>query len=360
MQETILSLRDISKSYPGAGEVLKSISLDIKKGGIFALLGPSGSGKSTLMSIIAGTIRPDYGRIYLNGEDITDLPPYKRDITLIWQSLELFPHMTVRENILFPLRMKKVDKKVQEEKLKNMLKFVELEGLENRYPRELSGGQQQRVALARGLISEPTILLLDEPLSDLDRLLWERMLLDLKKLQREIGTTFIYVTHNQIEAMMLGDRIGIIKDGNLIQVGTPEEIYNNPKTAFVARFVGATNEFEGDVIEIQDQFLIIQSNLSPRPFITTRYDDQVKEGDRAVFFVRPEDITIGDEALTMENTIEGRIISTYFKGSMIDYIVRLPNNQDVLVSRRVSKVVLREGQKVVLGWNREFAKGFKK
>ncbi len=360
MPETTLSLKDITKSYPGSGQVLKSVSLDVMGGEIFVILGPSGSGKSTLMNIIAGVLQPDSGSVYLQGEDITDQPPYKRDITLIWQHLELFPHMTARKNILFPLRMKNTPQKEQEEKLQEMLQFVELEGFEERYPKELSGGQQQRVALARGLISEPSLLLLDEPLSDLDRLLWERMLVDLKKLQREIGISFIYVTHNQVEALTLGDRLGICKDGRLEQVGTPEEIYNTPKTEFVARFVGASNRFEGEITEIKDEIAKVKTELSSKPFTVRVYDRQVKKKDKTIIYVRPEELKIGSSAKKTQNIVQGKIISTYFKGFTVDYLVRLANGQEILATAPSSGLKFKDGDTIPVGWETHHAKSFKK
>jgi len=224
----------------------REVSLDIGEGEFFSFLGPSGCGKTTTLRMVAGFERPDSGRVYFNEADVTDLPPEARPVGMVFQNYALFPNMTVFGNVAFPLRLKKKPPEEIRRRVGELLELVHLEGLENRYPRELSGGQQQRVALARALAREPEVLLLDEPLSALDAKIREELRGELKRLQQRLGTTTLYVTHDQEEALALSDRIAVMNEGRVEQVGTPTEVYENPKTLFVARFVGSSSPIEGE------------------------------------------------------------------------------------------------------------------
>ncbi|MFW2368875.1 MAG: ABC transporter ATP-binding protein [Desulforhopalus sp.] len=239
-----LSLKNIKKSY-GAVEAVKDISLEINSGEFFTLLGPSGCGKTTLLRIIAGLELQDSGEVILEGEDITMLPAIKRQINTVFQSYALFPHLTIFENVAFGLRSRKVANQEVNDRVKDALEILEIGQMANRYPHQLSGGQNQRVALARALVNEPKVLLLDEPMSALDAKLRAQVQVELRRLQQRLGQTFILVTHDQDEALVVSDRIAVMKEGDIIQFGTPEEVYDYPKNKFVAEFLGAANLIEG-------------------------------------------------------------------------------------------------------------------
>ena len=246
--ETYLHLRDVAKSY-GAVQAVERVSLDVRKGEFVSFLGPSGSGKTTTLTMVAGFENPTSGRIFLNGRDLMQLRPWQRNIGMVFQNYALFPHMTVAQNVAFPLKMRGVPKSESARRVGEVLDLVSLGAYASRHPRELSGGQQQRVAVARGLVFRPDVLLLDEPLGALDKNLREQMQIELKRIHREVGTTMIYVTHDQTEAMTMSDRIAVFNHGKLEQIGTPLEVYNRPKTHFVGQFVGESNFFEARVQE---------------------------------------------------------------------------------------------------------------
>src|SRR5438309_1830235 len=244
--DVAISLESVVKRYGGVGAV-QGVSLAIGEGEFFSLLGPSGCGKTTTLRMIAGFVKPDDGRIVLKGRDVTSVPPNRRPVNMVFQHYALFPHMSVYDNIAFGLRVKRVPRAEHRPRIDEMLEVVELTGYERRHIRNLSGGQQQRVALARALVNRPAALLLDEPLGALDVKLRKQMQLELKRIQADLGTTFVYVTHDQDEALAMSDRIGVMNGGRIEQVGTPREIYERPQTPFVADFVGSLN-----VLEIAD------------------------------------------------------------------------------------------------------------
>ena len=251
MADTCLELKNIRKSFSKDETVLKEISLSIGKGEFITLLGSSGCGKTTTLRIIAGLEMPDSGQVFLDGRDVTDLPPEARDVNTVFQNYALFPHMTVADNIGYGLKLRKVPKAEIKKRVSQMLELVQLPGYEKRKPSELSGGQRQRVAIARSLINNPKVLLLDEPLGALDLQLRRTMQLELKKLQKKLGITFIYITHDQEEAINMSDRIAVMNHGTFEQIGSPDEIYNHPKTSYVATFVGNANILTG-VVESVD------------------------------------------------------------------------------------------------------------
>ena len=252
MEEIILELDQIEKSF-GDTRVLNGISLSIKKGEFITFLGPSGCGKTTTLRIIAGLEAPDSGRVLLSGKDVTSVEPNKRDVNTIFQNYALFPHMNVFANVAYSLKLKKTPKDEIRRRVTEMLELVQLSGFEKRMPAELSGGQRQRVAIARAVINNPSVLLLDEPLGALDLQLRRQMQQELKKLQKQLGISFIYITHDQEEAINMSDRIVVMDDGQFEQIGTPTEVYDRPKTSFVAKFVGTANIFSGRVDSVFDE-----------------------------------------------------------------------------------------------------------
>lgn len=249
-----LELVNLTVCY-GKLKAIDNLSLGIEKEELFTFLGPSGSGKSTILLTIAGFLNPSQGKIILEGDDITDIPANKRNVGMVFQSYVLFPHMTVFGNIAFPLKVRKRGYKGIRNKIKNLLKLFGLEGLERRYPNELSGGEQQRVALARALSFEPKILLLDEPLGSLDKKLREYMQIEIKRLQKDLKTTVLHVTHDQSEALTISDRIAILRNGKIEQIGSPENIYKNPETEFVANFIGESNFLRAEILDYDEFFL---------------------------------------------------------------------------------------------------------
>lgn len=308
----IVSIRGLSKSF---GEVcaVSGVDLDIFEGEFITLLGPSGSGKTTVLRMIAGFEKPDAGTILLSGKDVSQLPPYDRDVNTVFQDYALFPHMDVISNIEYGLRVNGVDKSERRQRAMNALEQVRLEGYENRKPAQLSGGQRQRVALARALVNRPSVLLLDEPLGALDLKLREQMQIELKELQRAVGITFIFVTHDQEEALTMSDRIAVFNQGRIEQLGTPREIYENPQSPFVSEFVGQTNkiEIEGKKINIRPEFISIsrvtthgnrsiQGTLRDAIFVgaITRYLVDTNLGSSIISTNPKEAIDIG-EAVTL-------------------------------------------------------------
>ena len=275
----------ISKSF-GNHKVLDNISLTVKKGEIFSFLGPSGCGKTTLLRICAGFEEPDSGRVILNGVDITKLSPNRRQVNTVFQNYALFPNLSVFENIAFGLRVSGVKEALLKEEVYKFLELIQLTDHAAKMPDKLSGGQKQRVAIARALINKPNVLLLDEPLAALDLKLRQRMLVDLDNIHDEVGITFLYVTHDQSEAMSLSDNIAVINEGIVEQVGTPTQIYEAPRTSFVAAFIGDTNFFEGDVVEVNEPY----SKLHIDGFtdVLVYNDKNIKNGEKVYLSIRPE------------------------------------------------------------------------
>jgi spermidine/putrescine transport system ATP-binding protein len=314
----------VSKSF-GDFQALKSVSMDIKKGEFFSLLGPSGCGKTTLLRIIAGFEQPDSGDVTFDGLDVLPLPPNKRHSNTVFQSYALFPHLSVAENIAFPLRIKKLKKSEIRSKVKEYLDLVELAPHAEKKPALLSGGQRQRVAIARALINEPKVLLLDEPLSALDAKLRQHMLIELDKIHDIIGITFIYVTHDQTEALSVSDRIAVMDQGKVLQIGTPHEIYERPADNFVAQFIGETNLYHGQVTGIQGEILSI---LSPElGACVVQTDQKVEIGARISFTVRPEKVRILKERPTRDlenlNIYKGSVDEPIYSGFQSKFYVRI-------------------------------------
>ncbi len=317
-----VKLRNVTKRFEDVVAV-DHVNLDVKHGEFIVLVGPSGCGKTTLLRCIAGLEVVDEGRIYFDDEDITDLPPYKRGTGMVFQNYALWPHMTVYDNIAYGLRIRKLPKREIDKRVKWALKLVKLEGLEKRYPTQLSGGQQQRVALARALVVEPKVLLLDEPLSNLDAKLRVEMREEIKKLQRQLGITTIYVTHDQEEAMTIADRMAVMNKGRILQVGKPDEVYRNPKNIFVASFLGRCTILWGKVLEVKGENVKVlygEKTLIGRiPSKELKVD--VKE--KVALVVRPEDVLLEKPDTDKVNVLEGVVDWISYVGDRKDLRVKV-------------------------------------
>lgn len=329
MQE-VVQLKNISKTY-GSQTILKNLNLSIKNGEFLTLLGPSGCGKTTILRIIAGFEMPDSGDVILKNEVITHLPPNKRSTNTVFQSYALFPHLNVFDNVAFGLRMKKIPKDEIKDRVFKVLERVRLKDFIHRKPNELSGGQQQRVAIARAIVNEPLVLLLDEPLSALDYKLRKEMQIELKELQKELGITFLFVTHDQEEALSMSDRVVVLKAGEIMQIGTPKEIYEEPKNLFVAQFVGESNIFEGTVKEKLDGSVVICTEYGEF-VIKTKKEFEV--GKNISILLRPEDLRLErkESDVVSKNYLKGIVKEIIYKGTIIDLLLELSNGKRILAS----------------------------
>ena len=342
----------------GSFQAVKDLSLEIREGEFFSLLGPSGCGKTTTLRMLAGFEEADSGQILLRGQDVTHVPPDKRPVNMVFQNYELFPHMTVFGNVAYGLRLKKVREPELGERVHEMLRVVRVDGLEGRGARQLSGGQQQRVALARALVNRPAVLLLDEPLSALDVKLRKQMQLELKAIQTGLGTTFVYVTHDQEEALLMSDRIGIMNHGRLLQVGTPREIYNRPADAFVADFVGSLNVFDLRVDEVAGDAALMRPSAAERIFVTVPHGTPgVAVGNRLRVAIRPERIRLvpagaaADAVAAQSGRLLGTIGGVDYIGATTTY--RVNTAVGSIASEEANDVVaadLEVGRPVVLTW----------
>ena len=320
----------------GEIKAVDSVCMEVRDGEFFSMLGPSGSGKTTCLRLIAGFERPTAGRIFLHGRDVSQLPPYERDVNTVFQDYALFPHMTVGENVAYGLMIKNVARAAREKRAEEMLELVQLAGMSARKPSQLSGGQRQRVALARAVINNPRVLLLDEPLGALDLKLRQQMQIELKAIQQRVGITFIFVTHDQEEALTMSDRLAVFNRGKIEQVGTPAEVYEHPATSFVAGFVGTSNLISGGMAER----------------IT---------GSAATFSIRPEKIHLqapGAVQQESEHAVDGRVRDVVYLGLFTRYLVELEGGGDLVVVEQNLKttsmdVMVIKNQPVRLSWKKE-------
>lgn len=327
MTRTLLTLSGISKQF-GGKTVLDELSLTIDDGEFITLLGPSGCGKTTLLRMMAGFELPDQGTVTLSGVDITQTPPENRPLNTVFQSYALFPHMSVFDNVAYGLKMEKRPKAEIRERVEDVLAMVQLEDFARRKPHQLSGGQQQRVAIARAVVKRPKMLLLDEPLSALDYKLRRTMQVELKRLQRELGITFVFVTHDQEEALSMSDRIAVLKDGYIQQLGTPREVYERPANVFTARFVGQTNFFPGRVTKIEDGRISVDVFGLNRELNKPSF--RVAMNQPLHVLLRPEDIRVlaPDDA----EGVAGKIVERNYKGSTLDSVIELEDGSQVMAS----------------------------
>jgi spermidine/putrescine ABC transporter ATP-binding subunit len=312
-----IALHDLDKRF-GAVLAVDGVTLEIRDGELFTLLGPSGCGKTTLLRLIAGFHRPDAGRIRFGERDVTDLPPYARNIGMVFQNYALWPHMTVFQNVAYGLRLRRLRGPALAARVEEGLRRVNLGGLGARYPGQLSGGQQQRVALARALVLNPDILLLDEPLSNLDAKIRVQVRAEIRTLQQELGITTVYVTHDQEEALSLSDRVAVMRDGRVLQVGPPRELYERPRSRFVADFVGTNNLVPGTVRARDGAVAVVDTALGP---LRTR-PGEVEVGQACVVAVRPENLSLPGD-VGGDNRVEGRIVLAAYLGSTLRYDVEV-------------------------------------
>ena len=381
MAEVSLELKEIKKSFTEGEAVLDNISLEISKGEFITLLGSSGCGKTTTLRIIAGLEQPDAGSVWLDGREVTGLEPNQRDVNTVFQNYALFPHMNVAENIGYGLKLKKVPKSEIRKKVSQMLELVQLEGYEKRKPSELSGGQKQRVAIARALVNNPKVLLLDEPLGALDLQLRRTMQIELKHLQKKLGITFIYITHDQEEAINMSDRIAEMKDGRIEQIGTPDEIYNHPKTSYVATFVGNANilhgvaesiQGENAIVKIGNDRVIVKLETSQQNTEDTGVKQYLSAGEKVTLAVRSENILLQETAVIgdtgtdhrdtvdisvsgggldahNENSVSGlqaTVTEKNFAGGQLRVTLKLSDGTQLIASRYGIDASVAEGQTV--------------
>ena len=381
MAEVSLELKEIKKSFTEGEAVLDNISLEISKGEFITLLGSSGCGKTTTLRIIAGLEQPDAGSVWLDGREVTGLEPNQRDVNTVFQNYALFPHMNVAENIGYGLKLKKVPKSEIRKKVSQMLELVQLEGYEKRKPSELSGGQKQRVAIARALVNNPKVLLLDEPLGALDLQLRRAMQIELKHLQKKLGITFIYITHDQEEAINMSDRIAVMKDGRIEQIGTPDEIYNHPKTSYVATFVGNANilhgaaeriQGENAIVKIGNDRVIVKLETSQQNTEDTGVKQYLSAGEKVTLAVRSEnillqetavigdtgtdyrdavDISVADGSLDAHNknsvsSLQATVTEKNFAGGQLRVTLKLSDGTQLIASRYGIDAFVAEGQTV--------------
>ena len=340
MKKVIVKLENFTKKY-GEKEIIKNINLEVYEGEFITLLGSSGCGKTTILRSISGMDRPTSGRVYLDGIDVTDVDPTRRQVNTIFQNYALFPLMTIEKNIEFGLKMKKVPKQERKKRVKEMIELVHLEGYEKRKPKELSGGEQQRVSIVRGLINNPKVLLLDEPLSALDLKLRKKMQIELKQLQKKLGITFIYVTHDQDEALSMSDRIAVIKDGKIEQIGTPVEVYEKPKSIYVADFLGEANIFKGIVKD--DICVCEEANIK----IISKFKNDTKVN----LIVRPENVKLSKEK---NSDLIGTIYEQIYDGAFTKILIK--------VNKKIIKAIIsgndklyKRNDEVYLTWDIEDA-----
>ena len=340
----------VDKSYDGKVLVVKDLNLDIAEGEFITMLGPSGSGKTTCLMMLAGFETPTNGEIYLDSNPISNIPPHKRGIGMVFQNYALFPHMTVYENLAFPLRVRKISKEDIDKKVDKALSMVSLSGFENRMPGQLSGGQQQRVAVARALVFDPKVVLMDEPLGALDKNLRESMQYEIKHIHENIGVTVVYVTHDQGEALTMSNRIAVFNDGKVQQLSSPDKLYEEPVNSFVAEFIGENNTFSGEVTDISKDKCKIK--LDSGDEILTNPIRVKSKGDKSIVSLRPERAIIDPEE-KMDNKFKGKIEEVIYHGDHTRLRLNLLGNKDFIlkVPNSSARMDIKLGNEIKIGWN---------
>jgi len=349
MSEVIVKIDNVNKKY-GDNHVVRNLFLEIKQGEFLTMLGPSGCGKTTTLRMIAGFETPTSGNIYIEGEEIQNNEPYDREVNTVFQNYALFPHMSIYDNLAFGLSVKKVNKAEIKKRVTEILELVQLVGFENRKPDQLSGGQKQRVAIGRALINNPKVLLLDEPLGALDMKLRKQMQFELKRLQKKLGITFIYVTHDQEEALTMSDRIAIMYGGDLEQIGTPKEIYEKPKSKFVADFIGESNIFYGVANRIENDVLKVALENGNAIAV----DAQVKDNEIVYILLRPENIKLSKQPID-GFTLVGAVREHVYIGNMNKTIIALPTGMEVKMNTNPKVELLPIGSEIYVYWDKEDA-----
>ena len=341
---------NVDKSYDGKLLVVKGLNLDIAEGEFVTMLGPSGSGKTTCLMMLAGFETPTNGQIYLDNNVISDIPPHKRGIGMVFQNYALFPHMTVYENLAFPLRVRKIPKDEADKKVDKALSMVSLQGFEARMPMQLSGGQQQRVAVARSLVFDPKLVLMDEPLGALDKNLRESMQYEIKHIHENIGVTVVYVTHDQTEALTMSNRIAVFNDGKVQQLSSPDDLYERPVNSFVAEFIGENNTFAGEVSDVSEDKCKVKLNsgveIMANPIVVK------KRGEKTTVSLRPERAVI-DAETTMDNNHKGKIEEVIYHGDHTRLRVDLLGNKQFIlkVPNSTNRIDIKEGKEIKISWN---------
>jgi spermidine/putrescine transport system ATP-binding protein len=349
MSVNMVELRDINKQF-GETKVVQNVSLNVREGEFLTLLGPSGCGKTTTLRMIAGFEQPTSGSILLDGKQVEGIPANKRNVNTVFQSYALFPHMNIFDNVAFGLKMRGEDKGVIKERVTKMLELVRLQGYEKRTPAQLSGGQKQRIAIARALINNPKVILLDEPLGALDLKLRKQMQVELKHLQQQLKITFIYVTHDQEEALTMSDRIAVMNNGFIEQLGSPTEIYEKPQTKFVADFIGETNLFEGQISRLDNSFAYLDFGGKE---IEVK-NEGLNVGEKVFVTIRPERIKIVREQSPTTNSVQlkGRFKELIYVGSVSKMVVLLENGKEVVVNEQAASSRVNEyiNKDIYLTW----------
>lgn len=355
VQKKLIEFRNIVKNFDGQ-IVLKGVNLDIYENEFVTLLGPSGCGKTTLLRILGGFLDADEGKVIFDGEEISKKPPYERELNTVFQKYALFPHLSVYENIAFGLKIKKMSKDVIDQKVMKMLKLIGLEGYENKNTTLLSGGQQQRVAIARALVNEPKVLLLDEPLAALDLKLRKEMQYELKRIQQEVGITFIFVTHDQEEALTMSDRIAIYNKGKIEQIGTPKEIYEHPVSAFAADFIGESNFLPVDILEDNAGRALLKVKSENGSVIEYSHTKELPGGDDVNLIIRPEKALVGID-FGGKAKISGVVTNVIYLGEMVRYIIRIDDKFEFVAKQQMIDVkdVYTPGQNLQVYWEDENA-----
>ena len=349
--EVLVRFESVQKSYDGEVLVVKDLNLDVAKGEFLTMLGPSGSGKTTCLMMLAGFEPATYGEIFLNGTPINKLPPHKRGIGMVFQNYALFPHMTVFENLAFPLQVRNLRKLEIDQRVNKALEMVQLDGFAARHPAQLSGGQQQRVAVARALVFDPILILMDEPLGALDKQLREQMQYEIKHIHENLGVTVVYVTHDQSEALTMSNRIAVFNEGVIQQLATPDDLYERPENAFVAQFIGENNRLLGTVVEIDDQNCLVK--LDDGEKIRAMRVNVDKIGERSQLSLRPERVEIDPPDGKHENLLSGKVQELIYLGDHIRTRVRVSGHDDfvVKVPNSAGHTKLKTNSHVKLGWS---------
>ena len=344
----------VDKSYDGKLLVVKDLNLDIAEGEFITMLGPSGSGKTTCLMMLAGFETPTNGEIYLDGNPISNIPPHKRGIGMVFQNYALFPHMTVYENLAFPLKVRKMLKDEIDKKVDKALSMVSLTGFENRMPGQLSGGQQQRVAVARALVFDPAVVLMDEPLGALDKNLRESMQYEIKHIHESIGVTVVYVTHDQSEALTMSNRIAVFNDGKVQQLSSPDKLYEEPVNSFVAEFIGENNRFDGEVLDISNGVCKVKIGAGE---ILANPISVKSKGEKTTVSIRPERALINPKD-KMDNSHKGKIEEVIYHGDHTRVRINLLNNSEFIlkVPNSSQNLDIKLGNEIDIGWNSEDAR----
>ena len=349
--DALVRFEAVQKSYDGDILVVKNLNLDVARGEFLTMLGPSGSGKTTCLMMLAGFEPATHGEIFLDNQPINNVPPHKRGIGMVFQNYALFPHMTIAENLSFPLEVRGMDKSVREEKIKRALDMVQMGQFGNRRPAQLSGGQQQRVALARALVFEPELVLMDEPLGALDKQLREHMQFEITRLAHNLGITVVYVTHDQTEALTMSDRVAVFNDGVIQQLAPPAELYEAPKNSFVAQFIGENNTLEGVVTEISNDKCVVK--LDDGELIDARPVNVTKVGERTRVSIRPERVEMNKARLQPgAHTLKATVREFIYMGDIFRTRLSVAGNDDFIIKTRNAPdaVRLQPGTEIEIGW----------